>query len=102
MDYQIIDQFLHKIKEAMEWLQGLYDSVRKFGLPLSPFPPTTMTLGQFAAPVWDEAAIRREHVKMLNRNRVRRWRKRKKEEKEIAKEKSITCNAESVTCNDVM
>jgi len=95
MDYQIIDQFLQKIKEAMEWLQGLYDSVRKFGLPLSPFPPTTMTLGQFAAPVWDEAAIRREHVKMLNRNRVRRWRKRKKEEKE----KSITCNAGNEKCN---
>ena len=92
MDYQIIDQFLQKIKEAMEWLQGLYDSVRKFGLPLSPFPPTTMALGQFAPPVWDEAAIRREHEKMLNRNRVRRWRKRKKEEKEKAKEKSVTCN----------
>lgn len=95
MDYQIIDQFLQKIKEAMEWLQGLYDSVRKFGLPLSPFPPTAMALGQFAAPVWDEAAIRREHVKMLNRNRVRRWRKRKKEEKE----KSITCNAGNEKCN---
>lgn len=99
MDYQIIDQFLQKIKEAMEWLQGLYDSVRKFSLPLSPFPPTTMALGQFAAPVWDEAAIRREHEKMLNRIRVRRWRKRKKEEKEIAKEKSITCNAGNEKCN---
>ena len=91
------------MKEMLLWFQEWCEAARKGGFPPFSFLPQKdaieLTTAHDGLPRWDDTVIRREHEKMLNRNRVRRWRKRKKEEKEKAKEKSITCNAGNEKCN---
>ena len=103
MDMNCINQLLKLVKEMLLWFQEWCEAARKGGFPPFSFLPQKdaieLTTAHDGLPRWDDTVIRREHEKMLNRNRVRRWRKRKKEEKEKAKEKSITCNAGNEKCN---
>ena len=103
MDMNCINQLLKLVKEMLLWFQEWCEAARKGGFPPFSFLPQKdaieLTTAHDGLPRWDDTVIRREHEKMLNRNRVRRWRKRKKEEKEKAKEKSITCNVGNEKCN---
>ena len=126
MDIQVINYFLKLIKEAMECLQKLYEAARKGGLPPFDFLPQKsameLTTAHNTICDCDDEAIRLAYRRMLNRNRVRRYRERRKQKLEAVagasaavtktensitrsdntvtgNAKSITCNAENVTVN---
>lgn len=90
MDIQVINYILKLLKDAMEWVQELYRTVQQYGtLPalsdLSGHPTSPMNTdeGSFRREQireMDDEAIRIAYRRMLNRNRVRRHRERKKQQ----------------------
>ena len=120
MEIKFINQLLKLMEKAMEWLQELYEAARQGGFPLfSLLPQKTameLTTAHTGLPAWDDEAIKREYQRMLNRNRVRRCRERKKlkatsttagepqaatgnENPNACNAVTITGNAKNVTCN---
>ena len=129
MEIKFINQLLKLMEKVMEWLQELYEAARQGGFPpFSLLPQKTameLTTAHTGLPALDDEAIKREYQRMLNRNRVRRCRERKKlkatavtaGEPQVAtgskipnacnaetitgNAKNVTCNAETVTGNGV-
>ncbi len=110
MDIQVINYVLKLLKDAMEWVQELYRTVQQYGTQPALFDLT----GHPAFPLnTDEDSFRREQIRelddeairiayrrMLNRNRVRRHRERKKQQLLAAadgKAATATGNSENIT-----
>ena len=122
MEINFINQLLKLMEKVMEWLQELYEAARQGGFPpFSLLPQKTameLTTAHTGLPALDDEAIKREYQRMLNRNRVRRCRERKKlkataatagepqaatgnENPNACNAETITGNAKNVTCNGV-
>lgn len=84
MEIQFINQLLKVIKEAMEWLQQLYEAARKGGLPPFDLLPqkTAVELTTAHNDFADDEAIRLAYRRMLGRNRQRRYRQRQRQARE--------------------
>ena len=112
MDIQFIDQVVNLLQKALELAQKLYRALQEGGPPPFSLMPEKAAIDRTTAHrkptdlfgLWDDEVIRREYLRMQNRNRVRRWRERRK--MNVVTEASVTCNAtvtpgnvEAVTCN---
>ena len=99
MEIQFINQFLKLLKEALEWLQKLYETARQGGLPPFDLMPlkTAMELTTAHSNICDDEAIRLAYRRMLGRNRQRRYRQRHRQAREVYK--TVTGDAKSVTGN---
>ena len=106
MEIQFINQFLKLLKEALEWLQKLYETARQGGLPPFDLMPlkTAMELTTAHSNICDDEAIRLAYRRMLGRNRQRRYRQRHRQAREVYKTvtgdgKTVTGNAAVTDCN---
>ena len=90
MDIQVINYILKLLKDAMEWVQELYRTVQQYGTqpalfdlnghPAFPLNTDEDSFRREQVREMDDEAIRIAYQRMLNRNRVRRHRERKKQQ----------------------
>ena len=90
MDIQVINYILKLLKDAMEWVQELYRTVQQYGTqpalfdlnghPAFPLNTDEDSFRREQVREMDNEAIRIAYQRMLNRNRVRRHRERKKQQ----------------------
>jgi len=101
MDTQILNQLVTLLREALEWLQKLYQALEaRLCLPCpAGLPPLTAAsaadgavCGSTVSGFPDDAAIRKAYRDMLNRDRVRRWREKNRK----AQETPAACKAPAV------
>ncbi len=95
MDIQFINDVMKLLQKALEWLQEMCRAAGLEGLePFSLLPQKSpLDLTTVHREDWDDERIRREYRRMLNRNRVRRWREKRKNAA------AVTGNAVTVACD---
>ena len=104
MDIQFINDVMKLLQKALEWLQEMCRAAGLEGLePFSLLPQKSpLDLTTVHREDWDDERIRREYRRMLNRNRVRRWREKRKNAVAVTGNAvTVACDTDSVTGNAV-
>jgi len=97
MNINLIDYFLKLVKEAMDWLIHVCEAARKGGLPPFDLLPLKEAVDLTTAhnSGWDDETIRIAYKRMKNRDRVRRWREKQKQNMQTASNENAAVNNET-------